>query len=98
MNELRFEWDAAKAASNLSKHKVGFEEARSVFYDDHALLIAGTEHSLSEERFILLGVSAGLKFLVVGHCERQGGNGIRILSAGKADAAERAAYLRRLRL
>jgi uncharacterized DUF497 family protein len=97
MKKLRFEWHPPKAASNLAKHKVGFEEARTVFYDDNALLILDPEHSGQEERFVLLGMSARAKILVVCHCERQGGDVIRIISARKADRTERADYMRRLK-
>lgn len=52
---FRFEWDPIKAISNLNKHKVSFEEAKSAFYDDLARLIDDLDHSADEERFILLG-------------------------------------------
>jgi len=97
MNELRFEWHAAKAAANLAKHGVSFVEAKSVFNDENAILIADPEHSESEDRFVLLGLSSAAKFLVVCHCERKGGSTIRIISARKADRTERNTYLRRNR-
>ena len=95
MNELRFEWHAAKAASNLAKHRVGFAEAKSVFDDENAVLIADPDHSQDEDRFILLGLSSGARFLVVCHCEREGGNTIRIISARKAGRTERNTYRER---
>lgn len=55
MTELQFEWDPAKAAANLKKHGVGFDEARSVFADERAKIIADPGHSDDEGRFILLG-------------------------------------------
>lgn len=97
MKELRFEWHLPKATSNRAKHKVGFEEARSIFYDENAVLIPDPEHSQAEDRFLLLGMSAGARILVVCHCERKGGDVIRIISARKAERAERAEYLRRLK-
>lgn len=97
MSELRFEWHSGKASSNLVKHGVGFEEAKSVFYDENAVLIADPDHSQSEDRFLLLGMSSGANFLVVCHCERDGGDAIRIISARKADRTERATYLKRLK-
>lgn len=97
MTELRFEWHAAKASSNLTKHKVSFEEAKTIFYDDNAILIHDPEHSRDEDRFLLLGMSPSAKFLVVCHCEREGGNVIRIISARKADRTERATYLERMK-
>lgn len=68
MDLLRFDWDAQKAAANLRKHGVDFEEARSVFYDELARLIDDPDHSESEDRFVLLGVSTRLRILVVCHC------------------------------
>jgi uncharacterized DUF497 family protein len=55
VKRLRFEWDSRKAAANLRKHGVSFEEARTVFYDESALLQPDTEHSDEEDRFVLLG-------------------------------------------
>ena len=60
-----FEWDENKAKINLTKHKISFEEAQSVFYDEEALLISDEIHSNEEERFILLGLSASMKTLLV---------------------------------
>jgi len=60
MSEPRFEWDPAKAAANERKHGVSFAEAETVFSDDHALLLDDPDHSSGdEERFVLLGLSAG---------------------------------------
>jgi hypothetical protein len=92
MTDLRFEWDPAKAATNLRKHGVSFDEARSVFSDERAKLIADPDHSADEERFILLGLSARLRLLVVCHCCRGQGDVIRIISARKATAAESRNY------
>ena len=55
MKDLRFEWDERKAKSNLSKHGVSFEEAKTVFYDDAALVIADPDNSETEDRFVILG-------------------------------------------
>lgn len=92
MIDLQFEWDPAKAAANLKKHGVGFDEARSVFSDERAKIIADPEHSDDEDRFILLGLSIRLKLLVVCHCYRSENNTIRIISARKATAAESRQY------
>jgi len=94
MSSLEFEWSPAKAASNVRKHGVTFEEARTVFEDEEALLIPDPEHSVGEERFVLLGISAASRPVVVIHCER-GPDVIRIISARKADRTERAAYISR---
>jgi uncharacterized DUF497 family protein len=95
MTRLRFEWDPAKATANLRKHGVGFDEARTVFEDEEALLIPDPDHSVGEERFVLLGMSHVARVLVVVHCERDAGQVIRIISARKADRTERATYATR---
>ncbi|MEN9817944.1 MAG: hypothetical protein RLZ32_1824 [Gemmatimonadota bacterium] len=90
-----FEWNQAKAAGNVRKHGIRFEEARTVFEDEEALLIPDPIHSVGEERFVLLGLSAASRVLVVVHCERADGEVIRIISARKADPGERATYMAR---
>jgi hypothetical protein len=92
MNELKFEWDKKKAASNLKKHGVSFDEARSVFYDEQAIQFYDPEHSEDEDRFILLGTSYKLKTLVVCHCFREQETKVRIISARKADNEEAQVY------
>ena len=92
MTELSFEWDPRKAAANAAKHGVTFEEARTVFHDEHALLIDDPDHSKSEARFILLGRSLHDRVLVVVHCLRQGGKVIRLISARLAGKQERKTY------
>lgn len=92
MKRLRFDWDPRKAAANLRKHGVSFEEARSVFYDESALLRPDEGHSDDEDRFLLLGLSVSLRMLVVCHCYRQEDEVIRLISARKANALERQQY------
>ena len=92
---MRFEWDAEKASINQKKHGVTFEEAQTVFGDDDALRIFDPDHSEDEDRFILLGMSAVLRILVVCHCYRENDEKIRIISARKATKKESAAYERR---
>jgi hypothetical protein len=89
---LQFDWDAQKAAANLRKHGVSFEEAQTVFLDEEALLRPDEEHSDDEDRFLLLGLSGLLRTLVVCHCYRQGDEVIRLISARKADSEERRQY------
>jgi uncharacterized DUF497 family protein len=89
---IQFEWDPSKAQVNLRKHKVSFEDARSVFSDERALLIDDPDHSELEDRFVLLGLSHSLRVLVVVHCYRAEGRVIRIISARKADADEQVLY------
>lgn len=89
---MRFEWDPAKAEANLAKHRVSFDQARTVFYDEFAVQFFDDVHSTDEERFILLGMSSEARLLVVCHCERAGGEVIRIISARKATRREAAFY------
>ncbi len=89
---IRFEWDTAKAAANVNKHGVSFDEAQTVFYDEFAVQFFDEEHSDDEERFLLLGLSTGAKLLLVCHCERESGAVIRIISARKATKRERTFY------
>jgi len=91
MDHLNFEWDANKNASNIKKHSVSFDEAKTVFTDEYARLISDPDHSEDEDRFILLGASIDSKLLVVCHCVREG-ESIRIISARKADKQERKVY------
>jgi len=92
MDSIKFDWEALKATTNIKKHGVTFEEARSVFYDERARLINDPDHSEDEERFILLGFSSSLRILIVCHCCRSEGNVIRIISARKATTNETKAY------
>lgn len=92
MDELRFEWDTKKDALNQAKHGVSFEEAHTVFFDPHALVIDDPDHSQTEERFLILGHSRVLRLLVVAHCYRQAGGVIRIISARKATKQETISY------
>ena len=92
MDLIKFEWDALKAASNVNKHGVSFEEARTVFYDERARLMGDPDHSDHEDRFILLGLSSSLRVIIVCHCYRTEDNIIRIISARKATSNETKAY------
>lgn len=96
MDDLSFEWDANKNIINQRKHKISFEEAKTVFFDENALLIDDPDHSMDEERFILLGFSKRANLLVVCHCYRQSESVIRIISARKATRTEENAYNERL--
>ena len=96
MSQIRFEWDSQKAASNEKKHGISFEEAQSVFFDEQALLLEDPQPRQEEERFILLGLSASLRLLVVVHALRER-DVIRIISARKATRKETREYEIRLR-
>ena len=89
---IKFEWHPGTATSNLKKHQVSFEEAQTVFYDELAVQFFDVEHSYDEERFLLLGMSAHSKLLIVCHCEREDGEVIRIISARKATKRESTHY------
>jgi uncharacterized DUF497 family protein len=93
--DLRFEWDERKNAENQRKHGVSFAEAETVFLDEFALLIDDPDHSSREQRFVLLGLGAALRHLVVCHAYRASGTVIRMISARKATAAERRMYQER---
>lgn len=95
MANLHFTWDAAKARSNLTKHGVAFEEAETAFSDEDAIVLPDPEHSGSEERFILLGMSVALRVLVVIHCEPDPSGAIRLISARRATRSERGQYAAR---
>ncbi len=92
MNRIRFEWDPNKAASNIRKHGVSFEEAVTVFTDDLAILFDDPDHSDEEDRLLILGFSARANMLIVCHCLREDGDVIRIISARKATKTESTLY------
>lgn len=92
MGTLRFEWDEHKNQINQHKHGVSFNEAKTVFYDDNALIIDDPEHSEQEDRFIILGHSSKPNLLVVCHCYRESDAIIRIISARKATKNESKYY------
>jgi uncharacterized DUF497 family protein len=95
MAAILFEWDEKKNASNKKKHHVSFEEGQTVFVDENALLIHDPDHSDKEERFVMLGLSARLRVLVVCHSYRKKQASIRIISARKATRLEQKQYWER---
>lgn len=92
--QIRFDWDRHKAASNLSKHGITFEEAATVFFDVTALDGRDVAHSETEPRALRVGSSTDRRVLVVAYTRRGTGDGetIRIISARRANRRERAAY------
>lgn len=92
MDSIKFVWDKRKDSSNQKKHKVSFDEAKTVFYDENARLIHDPDHSEDEDRFVILGLSSALRLLVVCHCYRENDSAIRIISARKADKSEQKTY------
>jgi len=87
---LHFEWDSAKAAENLAKHGVSFQEASTVFRDPLSQTGEDPDHSMGEERFVTFGVSTNNRLLVVAHTEH--GDRIRIISARPVTSDERKIY------
>ncbi|MDX2345545.1 MAG: BrnT family toxin [Legionella sp.] len=87
-----FEWDSQKALSNEKKHNINFNEAKTVFFDENAKVIHDPAHSTNEDRFIILGLSADTRILVVCHCYRKNDRVIRIISARKASKRESNQY------
>lgn len=86
----RFEWDPEKAERNQRKHGVDFEEAETVFDDPYARIIDDPDHSLAEQREIIIGHSNKHRMLFVSFAAR--GDVIRIISARKATPREQKAY------
>ncbi|OHD48454.1 MAG: hypothetical protein A2096_08815 [Spirochaetes bacterium GWF1_41_5] len=92
MKYIQFEWSSDKEKSNIKKHGISFEEAKSSFFDEKARIIYDNDHSYEEDRFILLGFSNQLNILIVSHCYRQNDEIIRIISARKANQFETKQY------
>jgi hypothetical protein len=97
MADIEFAWSAKKAAENKQNHRVSFNEAQTVFYDEEALLLHDPDHSDEEDRFILLGLSANLRVLLVVHSYAEDDETVRIISARRANARERSMYEQRRR-
>lgn len=88
--DLDFEWDEDKAAANLKKHKISFEEAKTVFADPFSITIDDPKHSVDEHRFIDIGASSSGKILVVSYTERE--QKTRLINCRKAIKSEREIY------
>ena len=87
---MKFEWDSAKAAGNLDKHSVSFDEGATVFLDQLAVSGCDPDHSFEESRYITFGISSLGHLLAVSHTHRQGA--IRLISARRLTRAERKLY------
>jgi uncharacterized DUF497 family protein len=92
MDSFSFSWDHRKNTTNQKKHNVSFEEAQTVFFDEHAIEYYDPDHSESEDRFLLLGHSYRIRVLVVSYTLRKDGTEIRIISARKATKKEQKAF------
>jgi uncharacterized DUF497 family protein len=95
VSESSFEWSDAKAAMNRRKHRVTFEEAVTAFDDDLAIEAADEDHSITEERRVLIGLSVRLRLLTVVYTERD--EKIRLITARRSTRAEEACYATNLR-
>lgn len=87
---MEFEWDEQKAESNLAKHKVSFDEAKTVFTDPLYLDFYDPDHSDDEDRYIIVGESEQQRLLIVSYTER--GQKVRLISAREATRKEKEAY------
>jgi hypothetical protein len=87
---MRFEWDQAKAATNLNKHGVSFEEAATVFGDPLSDTFDDPDHSADEQRFLIIGTSDRGRMLIVAHTDD--GAVVRIISAREPTSGERKSY------
>jgi hypothetical protein len=87
---LKFEWNPTKAARNLQRHRVSFEEAATIFNDPFAATVADPDHSSDEDRFLIVGMSDRRRLLILSYAER--GDRIRIISARTLTTYERQQY------
>ena len=87
---MDFEWDTNKDAANQSKHGVSFNEAKTVFEDPLFVVFDDPNHSIEEERYLIIGLSVQNRVLIVAYSER--GNKTRLISARKATPQERKDY------
>lgn len=92
MGKISFEWDENKNRINKVKHGIDFEEAATVFYDEDAIMFDDPEHSVQEERFLMLGITKHENLCIVSHCYRDNDNIIRIISARRATKNETRTY------
>ena len=96
MDILKFEWDPAKNEINKKKHGLSFETAKEVFYDEFAVLFDDPDHSVDEDRFLIIGSTKTEQICIVSHCYRDNENRIRIISARRATKNEQRFYFERI--
>jgi uncharacterized DUF497 family protein len=87
---MQFEWNPDKANSNLKKHGVSFTEGSTVFKDPLSVTFPDPDHSYSEERYVIIGLSSAGRILIVSHTDRA--DRVRIISAREATRNERRFY------
>lgn len=89
---MRFEWDPNKAAANLRKHGVSFEEAATIVGDPLSITVPDPDHSRQEDRYLTVGMSDRGRLVIVSHTEMDGGDVVRIISARQLTRQEREEY------
>jgi uncharacterized protein len=87
---MEFEWNPEKADINLAKHSVSFYEASTIFEDALSITFPDPDHSIGEERYVIIGMSESGRLLIVSHTDRE--NRIRIISARSANRQEKRFY------
>jgi uncharacterized protein len=87
---MEFEWNPDKAVINLRKHNISFQEATTVFDDSLSVTFLDPDHSIGEDRYVIIGMSRLGQLLVVSHTDRE--NRTRIISARRATRQERRFY------
>jgi uncharacterized DUF497 family protein len=92
MEGIKFTWDENKNEINKRKHGLSFEEASEVFGDENAILFDDPDHSIEEDRFLIIGAVKSTKICIVSHCYRDNDNVIRLISAREATKDERTIY------
>lgn len=92
IDTIYFIWDDNKNKTNIKKHGVSFEEAATVFSDEMAIIFDDPDHSIDEERFLIIGTSTDKKICIVSHCYKDSVDIIRIISARIADKEEKEVY------
>jgi uncharacterized DUF497 family protein len=99
MTEVRFEWNRNKNKANFRNHGVSFDEAKTVFYDENAIEFYDQDHSSGEDRYLMIGLSARLRLLLVNYTVREEKDEeiIRIISCRKPTKKEKTVYFERLR-
>ncbi|MBN1274223.1 MAG: BrnT family toxin [Candidatus Aminicenantes bacterium] len=99
MKTVRFEWDTNKDKVNVKNHGVPFDEAKTVFYDENAIEFYDQNHSLGENRYLMVGLSARLRLLIVNYTvhEEKNEDTIRIISSRKPTKNEQMIYFEKLR-
>lgn len=92
---IKFEWDENKNQTNQRKHGISFEEASEVFEDESAILFDDPDHSIDEDRFLIIGMIKSTKICIISHCYRNNDSVIRLISAREATKSEKRTYWER---